>query len=98
MREMTRTMETLCLKANRKMEPSSPTMLVAAVATAMDWGEIIFPHTPPEELDATIRVVLTPICSAALPILKEISWEDQPARRVFPASENYIVMVNGNTK
>jgi len=27
------------------MEPSSPTMPVAAVATAMDWGEIIFPTT-----------------------------------------------------
>jgi hypothetical protein len=48
-------------------------------------------------LDATIRVGLTPICSAALPILKEIGWEAKPARRVFPASENYI-MANGNTK
>ena len=45
MREMISTMATLCFKANRKMEPSSPTMPVAAVATARDWGEIIFPTT-----------------------------------------------------
>jgi hypothetical protein len=57
-----------CFKANRKKGPSSPTIAVAALATAMDWGEIIFPTTPPLELEATLRVGLTPIGSAALPI------------------------------
>ena len=84
MREMISTMATLCFKANRKMEPSSPTMPVAAVATAMDWGEIIFPTTPPLELAATMRVGSTPICwavvfcKAANRALEEVS---EPVRK-----------------
>jgi len=43
------------------MLPSSPTDPVAAVATAIDCGEIIFPKTPPEEFDATVTTGSIPI-------------------------------------
>ena len=64
--EMTSTMAILCFRVNRKMVPSSPTRPVAAVATAMLWGEIIFPVTPPLELAATMRLGSTPICCAVV--------------------------------
>ena len=40
-------------RAKRKRLPSWPTILVAEVATLMDWGEIILPVTPPTALEAT---------------------------------------------
>src|SRR5665647_156642 len=57
---------TLWKKVQRKMAPSSPTSPVAAQATAMLWGEIILPVTPPLELAATMRCGSTPICSAVV--------------------------------
>ncbi len=64
--QMNKTIPGLCLRVNRKMLPSSPTRPLAAVATEMLWGEIIFPQTPPDELAATVRAGLTPICSAVV--------------------------------
>jgi hypothetical protein len=43
----------LCPMVKRNRLPSCPTMLVAAVATDRDCGEIIFAVTPPEALAAT---------------------------------------------
>src|SRR5512135_3425169 len=59
-------MPMLWKRVQRKMAPSSPTRPVAAQATAMDWGEIILPVTPPLELAATIRWGSTPICWAVV--------------------------------
>jgi hypothetical protein len=42
---MTSTLATLCFRVNRKIVPFSPTRPVAAVATAMLWGQIIFSVT-----------------------------------------------------
>ena len=53
-------------RAKRNRSPSWPTMLVAAVATLMDWGEIILPVTPPEELEATASSGYMPTTSAVL--------------------------------
>ena len=39
--QMNRVMATLWPRVKRKRLPSCPTRLVAAVATLMDWGEII---------------------------------------------------------
>ncbi|EKD36826.1 MAG: hypothetical protein ACD_75C01361G0003 [uncultured bacterium] len=51
-----------CFRVKRKISPSLPTRFVAEVATAMDWGEIILPQTPPEVLAATRTTGSTPIC------------------------------------
>src|SRR5664280_895995 len=56
----------LCLRVKRKRSDSRPTRPTAPVATAMDCGEIILPVTPPVELAATIRVLLTWIWWAVL--------------------------------
>ena len=52
------------MKRNRS--DSLPTRPVAAQATAIDCGEIIFPVTPPLVLAATIKVSLTPIWCAVV--------------------------------
>ena len=46
---------------NRKRSDSFPTRLPAAAATAMDWGEIILPMTPPETLAPTVTTGSTPM-------------------------------------
>src|SRR5512135_607320 len=72
-------MPMLWKKVQRKMAPSSPTRPVAAQATAMLWGEIILPVTPPLELEATIRLGSTPIpwavvfCNDVNRALEEVS-------------------------
>ena len=58
--------ETECQKTKRKMEPSWPTWLVAAVAMVMDWASIILPMTPPAELVAAIRTGLRSSCCAVI--------------------------------
>jgi len=63
---MRKTMATLCHMVNRKICPSYPTRLAAAVATKMDCGEIILPVTPPEELAATVSAGSTPIWVAVV--------------------------------
>src|ERR1700688_3438094 len=49
---------TECQKTKRKMEPSLPTWLVAAVAMQMDCASIILPMTPPALLVWHIRIGL----------------------------------------
>jgi hypothetical protein len=56
MTETIRRKRKLCFKVKRNKSPSLPTSPADAVATAMGWGEIIFPVTPPVELAATVSV------------------------------------------
>ncbi|MNN41007.1 hypothetical protein D3C81_1551000 [compost metagenome] len=56
----------LCLTVNRNSSDSFPTSPVAAQATAIDCGEIIFAVTPPVVLAATISVSDTPIWCAVV--------------------------------
>nr|GFD32307.1 hypothetical protein [Tanacetum cinerariifolium] len=69
----------LCLSVKRNRSDSLPTRPVAAQATAIDWGEIILPVTPPLELAATISTSLTPnwcavvACSEPNRALDEVS-------------------------
>src|SRR5690348_2128189 len=58
--------DTECQKTNRKIEPSCPTWLVAAVAMQMDCATIILPMTPPAEFVAAIRIGLRPSCCAVI--------------------------------
>ena len=53
-----------CITVKLNKSPSLPTKPVAAVATAIDCGEIILPVTPPEELAATVKTGSTPTCCA----------------------------------
>src|ERR1700734_234150 len=57
---------TECQKTKRKMEPSWPTWLVAAVAMQMDWASIILPMTPPALLVAHMRMGLRLSCWAVI--------------------------------
>src|SRR5262245_57475280 len=52
------TMTIECGSVNRSSSGSRPTSPLAAHATVIDCGEIIFPVTPPEEFDATVRIGL----------------------------------------
>src|ERR1700722_3276877 len=66
---MTPTIEakaTECQKTNRKIEPSWPTWLVAAVAIQMDWASVILPMTPPALLVAHMRMGLRLSCWAVI--------------------------------
>src|SRR5450830_59789 len=56
----------LCFKVKRNRSDSLPTRPVAAQATAIDWGEIIFAVTPPVVLAATSKVSDTPIWCAVV--------------------------------
>ena len=53
---------TECHTKKRKMMPSFPTWLVAAVAMVMDWASTILPITPPALLAAHISTGSTPSC------------------------------------
>ena len=48
----------------RKMSVSLPTNPVAAHATAIDWGEISLPMTPPNRLAEVVNTGLMLICMA----------------------------------
>src|SRR6266480_929403 len=55
-----------CQKTKRKMEPSLPTWLVAAVAMQMDCASIILPITPPALFVAHMRMGLRLSCWAVI--------------------------------
>src|SRR5229473_330416 len=57
---------TECQKTKRKIEPSLPTWLVAAVAMQMDCASIILPITPPALLVAHMRIGLKWSCCAVI--------------------------------
>src|SRR2546429_3653601 len=57
---------TECQKTKRKMEPSLPTWLVAAVAMQMDCASIILPITPPALFVAHMRMGLRLSCWAVI--------------------------------
>ena len=54
----------LCLTVNLNKSDSFPTIPVDAQAIAIDYGEIILPHTPPVVFAATNNVSLRPNCWA----------------------------------
>lgn len=56
----------LCFRVKRKRSDSLPANPVAAQATAIDCGEIIFPVTPPVVFAATNNSGVTPIWFAVL--------------------------------
>src|SRR3954470_11628242 len=62
---MPATNSTLHPNTLRNRSPSRPDMPTAAAAMARFCGEIIFPSTPPELLDAAIRTWSRPACLAA---------------------------------
>lgn len=61
----------LCLKVNRKRSDSLPTRPTAAAPTAIDWGEIILPVTPPVALALTVTKGSNPkvsaVCACSFP-------------------------------
>ena len=61
MKQINKSIIKLCLTVNLKSSDSLPTRCPAAAATAMDWGEIILPTTPPETFAATVMTGSTPM-------------------------------------
>src|SRR5689334_22007154 len=92
-------MATECHRVKRNRSPSLPTMFEAAVATEMDWGEIILPVTPPEELAATVRAGSTPIWVAVVccrPPKSRFDEVSEPVRNT--PSQPMIGEKNGNSQ
>ena len=94
---MNRVMAMLCPRAKRKRLPSCPIIPVAAVATLMDWGEIILPVTPPEEFTATASSGGIPTACAVercIPQKRAFDEVSEPVRNT--PSQPRIGAKNGN--
>src|SRR2546422_3904979 len=84
---------TECQKTKRKMEPSLPTWLVAAVAIQMDCASTILPMTPPALFAAHIRMGLRLSCWAVIfckppkRALEEVSLPEKGKRSEEHTSE-----------
>ena len=70
----------LCFSVNLNNSDSLPANPTAAQAIAIDWGEIIFPVTPPDEFAANAR-------TGSIPTLSAVTFCRLPNKRLADVSD-----------